>query len=73
MLPPIVEPIMDQAFITRKLSQKYRLKAIVCEKLSRDATSSELKAGWSEIAIEWHALASRIAQDVSLDHELEFS
>jgi hypothetical protein len=49
------------------------LKAIVCEKLSRDATSSELKAGWSEIAIERHALASRIAQDVSLDHELEFS
>jgi hypothetical protein len=63
---------MDQAFTTRKLSQKYRLKALVSEKLSRDATNPELKNGWSEIAIEWHALASRIVQE-TLDYELEFS
>jgi hypothetical protein len=59
--------------LTIKNSQKYRLKALVCEKLVRDATSPELKSGWSEIAIEWHALASQTAQEVGQDYELELS
>jgi hypothetical protein len=50
-----------------KLSEKYRIKAMLCEKLALAATDSAVKAAWSEIAIEWHALASRVAKD----HELE--
>jgi hypothetical protein len=73
MLPPVVERFMDKFFVARRVSHEYRLKALVCEKLARDAGSSELKAGWSEMAIEWHALASRIAQEVRLDDELELS
>jgi hypothetical protein len=49
------------------LSEKYRLKAVACEKISREATDPKIKLAWAEIAIEWHALAFRIAQD----HELE--
>jgi hypothetical protein len=71
MLPPMLEGFMEKVFVSGKVSHKYRLKALVCEKLARDTSSSELKAGWSEMAIEWHALASRIAQEISLDHELK--
>jgi hypothetical protein len=69
----MVERFMDKLFEARRVSHKYRLKALVCEKLARDAGTSELKAGWSEMAIEWHALASRIAQEVRIDDELELS
>jgi hypothetical protein len=44
-------------------SEKYRLKALVCEKCSLDATDPLIKAAWAEIAIEWHALANRTAQE----------
>ena len=44
-------------------SEKYRLKALTCEKLAREATDEETSAAWDELAIEWHILASRIAQD----------
>ena len=30
----------------------------------------EIKCGWGEIAIEWHCLANRTAQESSLDREL---
>ncbi|HAO39067.1 MAG TPA: hypothetical protein DEA80_19365 [Afipia sp.] len=46
-----------------KASEKYRLKALTCEKLSQEATDKATKTAWVELAIEWHALASRIAQD----------
>jgi hypothetical protein len=49
------------------LSEKYRLKAAACEKTSRETDDPVTKVAWIEIAIEWHTLASRIAQD----HELE--
>jgi hypothetical protein len=39
--------------------QKYRLKALACERLAREATDSAIKVAWAEIAIEWHALANR--------------
>jgi hypothetical protein len=42
-------------------TEKYRLKALACEKLARQATDHETRTAWSEIAIEWHALASRAA------------
>jgi hypothetical protein len=46
-----------------KASEKYRLKALTCEKLAQEATDEDTQAAWSELAIEWHILASRIAQD----------
>lgn len=39
--------------------EKYRLKALACEAQARRATDSETRDAWNEIAIEWHALASR--------------
>jgi len=53
-----------------KISEKYRLKAFACEKLARDVLNSDFKAAWAEIAIEWHALAARRAQEVSQDCEV---
>lgn len=49
------------------LSETYRLKAVVCENLGLAATDPAIKFAWGEIAIEWHALAYRVATD----HELE--
>ena len=50
-----------------KASEKYRLKAITCEKLAREATDEATdeatEVSWEELAIEWHILASRITQD----------
>jgi hypothetical protein len=54
-----------------KISEKYRLKALVCEKLGREVPNSDFKSAWAEIAIEWHALAARRAHEVSQDRELE--
>jgi len=44
------------------LSEKYRLKALVCEQNAKDVTNPALKLGWAEIAIEWHALANRVSE-----------
>jgi hypothetical protein len=46
-----------------KASEKYRLKALTCEKLAREATDEATGLAWEELAIEWHILASRITQD----------
>jgi len=56
-----------------KISEKYRAKALACEKLGRDADNCDIKFAWSEIAIEWHCLANRTAQETGLDHEIEYS
>jgi hypothetical protein len=53
-----------------KISEKYRLKALACEKLGRDVPNVDFKNAWAEIAIEWHALAARRALEVSQDSEL---
>ena len=45
-----------------KIAEKYRQKAFACEKLARDASDYDVKSAWTEIAIEWHALASRSSQ-----------
>jgi hypothetical protein len=63
VLPPVGMPIM-------KISEKYRLRALACEKLGRDVPNSDVKNAWAEIAIEWHALAARRAEEVSQDREL---
>jgi hypothetical protein len=54
-----------------KISEKYRIKALDCEKQGRDATDYDIKCAWGDIAIEWHSLAARRAQEVSQDRELE--
>jgi len=55
-----------------KISEKYRAKALNCEKLGRDAKDQAVKRAWAEIAIEWHCLANRTAQQTVQDSELEF-
>jgi len=54
-----------------KISEKYRSKALACEKLAQEVPNHDFKSAWAEIAIEWHALASRRAQEVGQDHELQ--
>ncbi|MBI5320879.1 MAG: hypothetical protein HZB49_15635 [Bradyrhizobium sp.] len=39
-------------------SELYRLKALEAEQRSREATDSETRKQWSELAIEWHTMAS---------------
>jgi hypothetical protein len=53
-----------------KISEKYRLKALACEKLGREVPNSYFKSAWEEIAIEWRALAALRAQEVSQDRDL---
>jgi hypothetical protein len=60
----VLPPIMEQWHMNN-VSEKYRLKALACEKLGRDATDSDTRSAWAEIAIEWHALASRMTLESS--------
>jgi hypothetical protein len=53
-----------------KISEKYRAKALDCEKLRCAAQDYDIKRGWGDIAIEWHCLANRTALESSLDHEI---
>jgi len=48
-----------------KISEKYRNKALACEKLAREAPNHDLKSAWAEVAIEWHALAFLSAEQES--------
>ncbi len=48
--------------------EKYRLKALACELFARNATDADIRAAWEEIAIEWHALASRVEQESGKSH-----
>ena len=41
----------------------YRAKALLAEKLSRESANHDFKCAWGDIAIEWHALANRVAQE----------
>jgi hypothetical protein len=49
------------------ISERYRSKALASEVFARDATDSATRAAWAEIAIEWHALANRVAQELKLN------
>jgi hypothetical protein len=52
-----------------EISEKYRRKALECERLARDVPNRDFKEAWEEIAIEWHALAFRRAEEVSQHRE----
>ena len=58
---------MSKAHPMIDLSERYRRKALACEHASKDATEPALKAAWSEIAMEWHALAYRVARVTGAD------
>jgi hypothetical protein len=47
-------------------SEQYRLKAQACEVFSREASDQVTKVAWAEIAIEWHALSNRVAQEAGI-------
>jgi hypothetical protein len=49
------------------ISQRYRLKALACEQFSLDAADRAIKTAWTEIAIEWHTLSNRAAQQYDKD------
>jgi hypothetical protein len=59
--------------MSMRISEKYRAKALDCEQRGRDAKDHEIKCGWADIAIDWHCLANRTAQESSLDREIEYS
>ena len=54
-----------------KISEKYRLKALDCEKLSRAVKDNDIQCAWADIAIEWHCLSNKIAQEAALDLDFE--
>jgi hypothetical protein len=60
LLPPIAESVMQEA------SERYREKAHVCEHSSREASDEATKVAWAEIAIQWHALSNRVAQEAGI-------
>jgi hypothetical protein len=66
VLPPLVETTI------MKISEKYRAKALDCEKQARASKNYDIKCAWSDIAIEWHCLANRTAQEANQDRELVF-
>jgi hypothetical protein len=45
------------------ISERFRFRALASEVFARDATDPAIKDAWTEIAIEWHALANRVAQE----------
>jgi hypothetical protein len=55
--------------IIMEISEKYRSKALACEKLAREVPNRDFRHAWEDIAIEWHALATRRAQEVSREIE----
>ena len=44
------------------LAAKHRARAIVCELRSREAPEVVTRKEWTELAIEWHALANAAAR-----------
>jgi hypothetical protein len=52
------------------LSEKYRIKALAAEERAKTAPDLATKVAWTEIAIEWHALAAKTAVGVTKDLEI---
>jgi hypothetical protein len=58
------------AFDMPFLSEKYRVKALAAEECAKTAPDAATKTAWTEIAIEWHALATKTAISVAKDLEI---
>ncbi len=52
------------------LSERYRAKALAAEECARSAPDAATKTAWTEIAIEWHALATKTAVGAAKDLEI---
>jgi hypothetical protein len=52
------------------LSERYRVKALAAEECAKTSPDRATKFEWTEIAIEWHALAARTAVGVAKDLEV---
>jgi hypothetical protein len=52
------------------LSEKYRVRALAAEECAKTAPDQSTKLAWTEIAIEWHALAAKTAVGVAKDLEI---
>ena len=52
------------------LSQSYRAKALAAEECAKTAPDAATKLAWTQIAIEWHALAAKTAVGVANDPEI---
>jgi hypothetical protein len=46
-----------QSVCESELSQKYRLKAIGCERQAKQATDRATEQQWLELAAQWHSMA----------------
>jgi hypothetical protein len=44
-------------------SEVHRARAVVCERRALEATDAKIKAEWTELAIEWHLMATVNAKD----------
>ena len=53
-----------------KLSEKYRIRALAAEECAKTAPDAGTKSDWTEIAIEWHALAANTAIEVEKDPDI---
>jgi hypothetical protein len=51
------------------LHATYRAKALLAEQCAKTAPDAATKLAWTDIAIEWHALATRTAVGVVNDLE----
>jgi hypothetical protein len=52
-------------------AQNFRHRAMAAEQAAREATSRASRKEWEQIAIEWHALASRCDQSEQSGDTLE--
>jgi hypothetical protein len=50
-------------------SDLHRARAIVCERRAREAPDAKAKAEWTELAIEWHLMATVNAKDEKAEIE----
>ena len=58
------------SFDMPNLSERYRAKALAAEECAKTASDPATKLAWTEIAIEWHALATKTAVGVAKDLEI---
>jgi hypothetical protein len=57
-------------------SNIFRLRALAAEKSARESNCDVRKMEWEQIAIEWHAMASREAErrrHLEDQHQVEFA
>jgi hypothetical protein len=70
-----VLPTISEATIMSILSDRifqsevHRARAVVCEQRALEAPDAKTKAEWTELAIEWHLIATVNAKDVKAEIE----